>query len=252
MRWLATLALLAASPAAAEMDHAMMKSPADLAEARAQLVQEHGAMTFSQVMIRLAEIRPGGQGTGYAWNAEAWTGGDIDRLALKSEGDGESGERLDHGEVQALWSHALDPYWNLQLGIRQDIRPRPGRTYAAAAIEGLAPWWIEVEASLFLSNKGDLSGRIEAWHDMRLTGQIVLQPRIETNFAASGDRATGEGSGLRDAELGLRLRYDIGRQFAPYVGLVHSRRFGETGRLAVAAGERRRATSAVFGIRAWF
>ena len=108
MRWLATLALLAASPAAAEMDHAMMKSPADLAEARAQLVQEHGAMTFSQVMIRLAEIRPGGQGTGYAWNAEAWTGGDIDRLALKSEGDGESGGQDVHGHTSGNDCHPLE------------------------------------------------------------------------------------------------------------------------------------------------
>lgn len=279
-RRLLLLALLLASPAPAqEMDHSHHMSdhppatesvaptapsdraadrfypPAEMAAARAALLREHGGMTVSQVMIKLAELRPGRSGTDYAWNAEAWTGGDIDRLVIKSEGEGggQKGRgRVEHAEAQALWGHAVDPYWNLQLGIRQDIRPRPGRTYAVAAVEGLAPWWIKVEASLFLSNKGDVSARIEAWHDMRLTQQLVLQPRIEANFAASDDRATGTGSGLSNAELGLRLRYDISRQFGPYVGIVHERRFGETGRLAAAAGEKRHRTSAVIGLRAWF
>lgn len=223
---------------------------AEMAAARAAMFGEHGEMRFSQLMINLAEYRPARRGDGYAWNGEAWIGGDIDRLVLKSEGEG--GERLDHAELQGLWSRALDPYWNLQAGIRQDIRPRPGRTYATVAIEGLAPYWFEVEASLFLSNKGDLSARIEAYHDLRITQRLILQPRIEANVAASDDPATGTGSGLSDAELGLRLRYEISRRFAPYVGVIHERRFGDTGRYAIAEGEARRDTRAVFGVRAWF
>jgi copper resistance protein B len=233
-------------------DHAADRhfDPTVMAAARAALFHEHGAMQLSQVMINLAEYKPGKHGDGYAWNGEAWIGGDIDRLVIKSEGEG--GKALEHAEVQAMWSHALDPYWNLQLGARQDIRPRPGRTYAAVALEGLAPYWFEVEASLFLSNKGDVSARIEAYHDMRLTQLFILQPRIEANFAASDDRATGTGSGLSDAEIGLRLRYEISRQFAPYIGIVHERKFGDTGRLAAAAGDKRRDTRAVLGLRAWF
>ena len=236
----------------APADHAADRfyDPAAMTAARAALIHEHGAMRLSQLMINFAELRPGRHGAGYAWNGEAWIGGDVDRLVIKSEGEG--AERLDHGEVQALWSHALDPYWNLRAGIRQDIRPRPGRTYAALAIEGLAPWWFEIEASLFLSNKGDISARIEAYHDLRVTQRLILQPRIEANFAASDDRAAGEGSGLRDTELGLRLRYEISRRFAPYIGVVHERRFGETGRIAAAAREDRRETRALLGIRAWF
>ncbi len=224
--------------------------PAAMAAARAALFREHGAMRLNQVMINLAEVRPGKGATAYAWNGEAWIGGDIDRLVLKSEGEGS--EALDHGEVQALFSHAIDPYWNVQAGIRQDIRPRPGRSYATIAIEGLAPYWFEVEASLFLSNKGDLSARIEAYHDLRITQRLILQPRIEANFAASDDRRTGTGSGLSDAEFGLRLRQEISRQFAPYVGVIHERHFGKTGRFAVAAGEERSETRAVLGVRAWF
>lgn len=224
--------------------------PAAMAAARAALFHEHGAMRLSQVMINLAEYKPGKHGDGYAWNGEAWIGGDIDRLVIKSEGEG--GETLEHAEIQAMWSRALDPYWNLQIGARQDIRPRPGRTYAVVALEGLAPYWFEFEASLFLSNKGDVSARIEAYHDMRLTQRLILQPRIEANFAASDDRTTGTGSGLSDAEIGLRLRYEISRQFAPYVGIVHERKFGDTGRFAIASGDKRRDTRAVLGLRAWF
>lgn len=240
------------APPPAPTDHAADRyhDPAAMAAARATLVREHGAIRLSQLMINFAELRPGRHSDGYAWNGEAWIGGDIDRLVLKSEGEG--AERLDHGEVQALWSHALDPYWNLQAGLRQDIRPRPGRTYAALALEGLAPWWFEIEASLFLSNKGDISARIEAYHDLRVTQRLILQPRIEANFAASGDRAAGEGPGLRDAEFGLRLRYETSRRFAPYLGIVHDRRFGDTGRFAAAAGEERSETRAVLGLRAWF
>lgn len=246
----ATAPRTSAPPAPADHAADRFYDPAAMAAARATLVREHGGMQAGQLTIYLAEIRPGRHGAGYAWNGEAWIGGDIDRLVIKSEGEG--AEQLEHGEVQALWSHALDPYWNLQAGIRQDIRPRPGRTYATLAFEGLAPWWIEVEASLFLSDRGDISARIEAYHDLRVTPRLILQPRIEANFAASDDRAADEGSGLRDAELGLRLRYEITRRFAPYVGVVHDRRFGETGRIAAAAGEDRRETRALLGIRAWF
>lgn len=251
-----------ARPAAVEIGNAPAPPPptdraadrffpaATMAAAREALVREHGGMTVSQLMIDLAEVRPGKGADSYAWNGEAWIGGDIDRLALKSEGEGSN--RLGQAEVQALWSHALDAYWNFQLGVRQDIRPRPGRSYAVVGIEGLAPYWFEVDANFFLSNKGDLSARIEAYYDQRLTQRLILQPRIEIDYAFTGDRRIGVGNGLGTTETGLRLRYEFSRRFAPYVGIVHERRFGETGRLAVAAGESRRETRAVLGLRAWF
>lgn len=223
---------------------------ATMADARTALLREHGGMTVNQLMIDIAEARPGKGADSYAWNGEAWIGGDIDRLALKSEGEGSG--TLGQAEVQALWSHALDAYWNFQLGVRQDIRPRPGRSYAVIGVEGLAPYWFEVDANIFLSNKGDLSARIEAYYDQRLTQRLILQPRVELDFAFSDDARIGVGSGLGTAEAGVRMRYEFSRRFAPYVGVVHERRFGETGRLAAAAGESRRETRAVLGLRAWF
>lgn len=223
---------------------------AAMAKARAALHRDHGGMVMRQTMIDLAEYRPGKHGDGYAWDGEAWIGGDIDRLVLASEGEG--GASLDHAELQALWSHALDPYWNLQAGVRQDIRPRPGRSYAVLGLEGLAPYWFEVTATLFLSSKGDISARLEAYYDQRITQRLILQPRIELEAATSDDRAIGIGAGLSSAELGLRLRYEVDRRFAPYLGVVQERRFGRTGRFAVAEGETRRETRAVLGARAWF
>ena len=234
------------------MDHYADRQfpPAEMALARRKMMAEEGGQTLSQVMFNLAEYQARKGRDGYRWDGEAWFGGDINRLWLKSEGEGSG--TLGQAEVQALWSHALDAYWNFQLGVRQDIRPRPGRSYAVIGVEGLAPYWFEVDANIFLSNKGDLSARIEAYYDQRLTQRLILQPRVELDFAFSDDARIGVGSGLGTAEAGVRMRYELSRRFAPYVGVVHERRFGETGRLAAAAGESRRETRAVLGLRAWF
>lgn len=202
-------------------------------------------------MLETAEIRPGSGPDGYAWEGRASFGGDIDRFVLKSEGDG-AGSHLEEAEVQALYSRAIGPYFNLQAGVRQDVQPRPRRTYATVGVEGLAPYWFDVEAALFLSDKGDLSGRVEASYDLRLTQRLILEPRAEANVAAQDVRALGVGSGLSDLEVGLRLRYAITPEFAPYVGVNHVRKVGDTADFARARGEDVRDTRVVFGIRAWF
>src|SRR5690606_20487158 len=137
-----------------------------------------------------------------------------------SEGEGENGG-LEHAEVQALYSRAVGPYFDLQAGVRQDLEPRPRRTYATIGIEGLAPYWFEVEGALFLSDRGGLSARLGASYDLRLTQRLILEPRVEASLAASDDAAVGVGRGLSDAEAGLRLRYEVRREFAPYVGVSH-------------------------------
>jgi len=226
--------------------------PAEMARVRDALHREHGGGTFHQIMFNLAEYQARKGGDGYRWDGEAWFGGDIDRLVLKSEGEGAAGGGVESAEVQALYSHALDPYWNLQAGIRHDIRPRPSRTYATIGVEGLAPYLFEVEAALFLSDKGDLFARAEAYYDQRITQRLILQPRIELDFAAQDVPENRIGSGLSNAELGLRLRYEIEREFAPYVGISYDRKVGDTARLARADGEDSRSTSLVIGIKTWF
>jgi copper resistance protein B len=225
---------------------------AAMSDANRDLRREHGGMTYYQVLFNLAEYQARKGGDGYRWDGEAWIGGDINRLTLKSEGEGTFGKPLESAEVQALYSRALDPYWNLQAGVRYDFKPNPSRTYATVGIEGLAPYWFDVEGALFLSDKGDVLARAEAWYDERVTQFFVLQPRVEANFAAQDVRRDGIGSGLTDLELGLRLRYEKSREFAPYIGVSWERQFGDTARFTRARGDDTGGFSLVAGVRTWF
>ena len=158
----------------------------------------------------------------------------------------------DSAEVQILYSRAVDPYFNLQAGVRQYLEKGPRRTYATIGVEGLASRLFEIEGALFLSDKGDVSARFEGYHDMRLTQRLVLQSRAELSLATQDVPETSIGAGLTDVELGVRLRYEISRRFAPYIGLSHQRSVGKTARLSRAAGEDPRATRFVAGLRFWF
>lgn len=222
--------------------------PQEMAAARHMLRLEHGDHVFSKVMVDELEFTTGRGDDGYRWGGEAWIGGDINRLVLKTEGEGASD--LHEAEVQALYSRAIGPYFDVQAGVRHDITPNPSRTYAVAGLEGLAPYWFEVEAHAFLSDKGDLFGRVGASYDQLVTQRLVLQPRAELNIAAQD--APGVAGGLTDLALGLRLRYEIKREFAPYIGISYERKIGGTADLARAAGEDVGGTRFMFGLRAWF
>ncbi|MFP5434424.1 MAG: copper resistance protein B, partial [Alphaproteobacteria bacterium] len=215
-------------------------------------MHEQGGQAFYQVMFNLAEVQVRQGRDAYRWDGEAWFGGDINRLTIKSEGEGVFRQGVESAEVQALYSRAIGPYFNLQAGIRHDIQPSPSRTYATIGFEGLAPYWFEVEGAVFLSDKGDVLGRLEGYYDQRLTQRLVLQPRVEFNLAAQDVPQNRIGSGLVDAELGLRLRYEITRQFAPYVGVSYEAKTGRTADYARADGEDPTTTSLVAGVRIWF
>lgn len=226
--------------------------PAEMQMARAHLEHGHGDEVFSLVMLNLAEYQAREGEDGYRWEGEARIGGDINRLVIKSEGEGGSHSGVDAAEVQALYSRAITPYFDLQAGLRQDFEPGPDRTYATVGVEGVAPYWFDVAAAAFVSDHGDVLGRFEGTYDLRLTQRLILQPRIETNLAAQDVPENGIGAGLSNAELGLRLRYEITRQFAPYVGVSYDRKFGATADYARAEGEDPSVGSVVFGVRAWF
>ena len=224
--------------------------PAAMAEARRQLSEEHGGAAFSKVMANLLEYR-GEPGGGYRWDGEAFYGGDIDRLVVKTEGSGNGRTGLESAEAQALYSHAIGRYFDLQVGVRQDFAPG-GRTYLTVGTQGLLPYWFDVSAAAFVSTRGEVLGRVEGTYDLHVTQRWVLQPRAELNLSAQDIRQTRTGSGLSDAELGLRLRYEIKREFAPYVGVVYERKVGRTASFARQAGEDVGGPSLVLGIRAWF
>jgi copper resistance protein B len=224
--------------------------PVAMDRARAVLRQEHGGAQASRAMANLLEYQARSGGDGYHWDGEAWFGGDLDRFVLKSEGEGDR-HGVETGEIQALYSRAVGLYTDLQVGVRQDVEPK-SRTYAAVGFETLLPYWIEAGGAFFLSNKGDVLGRAEGAIDWRLTQRLVLQSRAELNFAARNIPETATGSGLSDGELGLRLRYEVRREFAPYVGVTWARRFGRTADYARALDREVSDTSFVVGLRAWF
>jgi copper resistance protein B len=219
--------------------------------AREVLASEHGGELVSKVMANVFEFAAVDEGSGYRWDVEAWYGGDIQRLVFKTEGEGAEGDGAQLVETQLLWSRAIGRYTDFQAGLRYDFEP-DGLAYATVSVESLLPYWIEAEAAAFLSERGDAFARLEASHDLRLTQRLILQPRIELELAAQDVPESGIGSGVSSAELGLRLRYDIRREFAPYVGVNFARSFGQTADFARAAGEEDKETSFVAGLRAWF
>ena len=241
-------------PPEAPKDHAAdaVFDPVEMAKAREILTHENGGLSHSFIGFDLAEYQARKGRDGYRWEGEAWFGGDINRLTVKYEGEGEIRGALDDAEFQALWSHAFDPWWNLQTGVRHDVKPNPSRTYAVLGIEGLAPFWFKLEGSLFVSTKGDVLARAEGHYDQRITQRMILQPRFEANFAAQTVLENDIGKGLSDFELGLRMRYEVKREFAPYIGVEWQTKAGRTARLTRLAGDDASFVNFVAGVNFWF
>ena len=244
------------APGSAEPPPVAHDRPADRyfdphAMAAAQAASMGPAPGYSQMRVDLAEYQVRNGHDGYRWEGEAWTG-DLNRFVLRSKGEGTTRQGLDSAELQALYSRALDPRWNLEVGVRQDIRPNPARSYATIGIEGLAPYKIDVLFAAFVSDKGQLTARIETSFDERLTQRLVLQPRMELDMSAQDMPAQRLGAGLNNAELGIRLRYEITRQFAPYIGFSCNWGTGKTADAMRAAGDSPHQRGIVTGLRSWF
>ena len=184
------------------------------------------------------------------WDAQGWYGGDINKLWWKSEGDAEDGD-VGEAELQLLFSRAITPFFDLQAGVRQDFEP-DSLTYGVFGVQGLAPYWFELDAAAFVSEEGDVTSRLEAEYDLLLTQRLVLQPRAEAEIAFQDVEERGLGTGVTGVDLGLRLRYEIRRELAPYVGVEWTRLLGDTADLARLAGESDEETVFIFGLRAWF
>jgi copper resistance protein B len=230
---------------------------AQMSEARGDMVREHGGMKTHQFLIDQLEARIGKGRDGYAWDAEAWYGGDINKLWVTTEGEGQFSGDFEGAEVQALWSRAIDPWFDLQLGVRQDIAPGPDRTHLVVGVQGLAPYWFEVDGAVFLSSRGDVTARAEVEYDLRITQRLILQPNAEIELSFQDIPELLIGAGLTSAELGTRLRYEIfppsgPAVVAPYVGVQYERAFGDTARLHRAAGEEVGGWRFLAGVRTWF
>ncbi len=227
--------------------------PEKMAEAKRKLQAGSGGGTLLFLQADRFEYQPNEGSALLLWDAQGWYGGDIHKLWVKTEGEYLfDGNGLEEMEVQALYSRAIAPYFDFQAGVRHDVKPHPSKTYGVVGIQGLAPYWFEIDAAVFASEDGDIEARIEAEYELLLTQRLILQPRAELNFAVQDVEEISVGSGLSTAEAGLRLRYEIERQFAPYVGVAWSRKIGETADFARNKGGDVQSVSFVAGFRLWF
>ncbi len=187
------------------------------------------------------------------WDVQAWVGTDYNKLWFKSEGTWLIDEdKFEEAQTELFYSRNIASFWDAQIGIRHDFKPDPDRTFAAFGVQGLAPLWFELEATAYVSEDGDVSAALEAEYDLLLSQRLILQPRLETSIALQEVEEYGVGQGVNDIELGLRLRYEIRREFAPYIGVSWNRKLGETADLAEANGDDTDVASFVVGVRVWF
>ena len=223
------------------------------APAVAQVMDHHN---YSLIVLDLLEYQPGAPGRPLAWDAVAWSGGDFTRFWIKSEGSVQTAAGTWEADVQGLYSRLIAPFWEFQAGGRVETKTSGGtnhtRGFLVVGLEGLAPYWFEIEPAVFLSHRGDLSARLTATYDMYLAQRMVAQPRLELKAALQEVPEFGVGPGLNDLNFGFRVRYEIRREFAPYLGVQWVSKFAETASLARSAGEAVRHFTVVGGLRVWF
>lgn len=212
---------------------------------------EHAQDVHWRVLFDRLEARHGHDGTGQAWEGNAWIGGDLHRLWLRGEGEREGG-RTRAADLEALYGRSVSPWWDLVAGVRHEFLPGDGRTWLAIGVQGIAPYWFEVAATFYLGESGRTAAALETSYDLLLTNRLVLQPKLEARAYGRADPEHGTGSGLATVEAGLRLRYEVTRRFAPYAGYAWSRAFGGTADLRRDAGQPADDHGWVAGVRVWF
>jgi copper resistance protein B len=216
-----------------------------------QLMQMDDQKAFGKVLLDQLEWRGGSGRDEAVWDVQAWYGDDYNKAWLKSEGARISGA-IEDASVELLWDHIIAKWWSAQAGVRHDAGEGPARTWAAVGVQGLAPYWFDIEATAYVGEQGRTAARVKVAYDARFTQRLILQPEIEANLYGKSDAARGVGSGLSDIDLGLRLRYELRREFAPYVGISWTQRFGATADLARAGGSDASDVQFVSGLRIWF
>jgi copper resistance protein B len=227
--------------------------PAATATVRQHMQEHHGGGVLTYIEGERLEYQSNGGDPLLLWDFQGFRGGDLNKFWVKTEGEYDfSAKHLEEAEVQALYSRAIGSFWDLQTGVRHDFAPFEDRTYGVVGVQGLAPYLFEIDTAAFVSGHGDVTARIEAEYELLLTQRLILQPRAELNLSAQDIPELRTGSGLATAEAGLRLRYEIRREFAPYVGLSWTRSVGDTADFVRAAGDDPSKLSFVAGLRFWF
>ncbi|MEE9273346.1 MAG: copper resistance protein B [Robiginitomaculum sp.] len=223
-----------------------------MAKSRAHMQKSEGGTPIFFIIADRLETQITNGEDAFVWDMQSWHGTDENKLWIKTEGEYSfDADKVEDANVQALWSKPISPFWDMQAGLRYDFAPK-GRTHAVLGVQGLAPYWFEVDATAFLSTKGDVTARIEAEYDFTLTQRLMLQPRAEVEFSAQDIKDLNLGAGLTNLVLGLRLRYDLKREFSPYMGVEWQQTLGETASMAKTSGNARDKAVFLAGIRAWY
>lgn len=215
------------------------------------MMQMDDTARFGRIMLDQLEWRDAHEGNAVAWDAQGYYGGDYNKLWIKTEAERVNGATLD-ASADVLLDHVIARWWDFQAGLRQDFGRGPSRTWLALGLQGLAPYWIDAEATFYVGEEGRTSARLKASWDLLLTQRLIVQPYGEVNVYGKSDPERLVGRGLSDLQISLRLRYEVRREFAPYVGVGWFRRFGEAAQLARSAGEGTNELQLVAGLRVWF
>lgn len=212
---------------------------------------DHGGGIYTYLLFNRLEAWDADPGTGQAWEARGWVGTDMHKLRLRSEGERVRGH-TESADIEVLYGHPVSRWWDVVAGVRHDIAPGADQDFAAIGVTGMAPYKFEIEATAYIGTSGQTAARVEAEYELLLTNRLILQPLVEAQWHGKDDASRGIGSGLGKIEAGLRLRYEVTRKFAPYIGLVHERSFGGTADLRRDEGEPTEDTRVIAGVRLWF
>jgi len=241
-------------PASAQTPHAPIPAVTDADRAAAFPVlmtpHQHPRALYWLARFNHLELWDADPGSGQAWTGDFRLGGDIHRLRIASYGERRKGH-TESADLEMLYSRSVTPWWDVQIGARQSVQPH-SRTWAAFGVQGLAPYLFELSAMAYAASGGQVQFNLDAEYELLLTNRLILQPSLEISAALKNEPQAGIGSGLGSLEAGLRLRYEVTRRFAPYLGLVHERNLGNTADIARRSGHHIRDTRVVAGVRVWF
>jgi copper resistance protein B len=219
--------------------------------AMADMMDMDDKAAVGKVLLDQLDWRDADRGTAFAWDAQAYYGTDYNKLWLKTEGEHTSGTTED-ARVELLWDRIVTRWWSTQAGVRHDFGEGPSRDWLAVGVQGLAPYFFEIEATAYVGDAGRTAARVKAEYELLFTQRLILTPELELNLYGKDDPERRIMSGFSDAQLALRLRYEIRREVAPYIGVAWTHRFGRTADLVRAAGEDASDFEALAGIRIWF
>ena len=211
----------------------------------------HGKAVNAFVLFDQLEWQRSDGSNGLNLDSRGWIGRDRDRLWFRAEGDG-AGGRVGEAQAHLLYGRQVSRWWDVVAGIRQDFRPGPAQTWAAIGVQGLAPYWFDVEATAYVGASGRTRARFKVEYELLLTNRLILQPLVEAELAGKSDPERGVGAGLSTTDAGFRIRYEWRREFAPYVGVSWTRKWGGTADFAYAADEDSGGAKFVTGLRLWF